>query len=195
MVSFSWCILFISVTRLSPLSYGIARFNVDGQFNIFRADVNFWTQSEPYARRAEVRASVTPPFLEQSEINSMYKKKKKKWVTAQCSSVRGSRETDSASLKHKTSPGWNLWRGQRFDVPEVWFACFIWFVLKIRDSFKNSFWWLSLACRTVLKHWLTCKLSFLSSERLNKSFGILWLASKATSLRKESGQSRWMRCF
>lgn len=77
MVSFSWCILFISVTRLSPLSYGIARFNVDGQFNIFRADVNFWTQSEPYARRAEVRASVTPPFLEQSEINSMYKKKKK----------------------------------------------------------------------------------------------------------------------
>lgn len=77
MVSFSWCILFISVTRLSPLSYGIARFNVDGQFNIFRADVNFWTQSEPYARRAEVRASVTPLFLEQSEINSMYKKKKK----------------------------------------------------------------------------------------------------------------------
>lgn len=76
MVSFSWCILFISVTRLSPLSYGIARFNVDGQFNIFRADVNFWTQSEPYARRAEVRASVTPLFLEQSEINSMYKKKK-----------------------------------------------------------------------------------------------------------------------
>lgn len=77
MLSFSWCILFISVTRLSPLSYGIARFNVDGQFNIFRADVNFWTQSEPYARRAEVRASVTPLFLEQSEINSMYKKKKK----------------------------------------------------------------------------------------------------------------------
>lgn len=76
MVSFSWCILFISVTRLSPLSYVIARFNVDGQFNIFRADVNFWTQSEPYARRAEVRASVTPLFLEQSEINSMYKKKK-----------------------------------------------------------------------------------------------------------------------
>lgn len=55
MVSFSWWILFISVTRLSPRFYVRSRFNVDGQFNIFRAEVNFWIQSEPYARRAEVR--------------------------------------------------------------------------------------------------------------------------------------------
>lgn len=58
------------------------------------------------------------PFLQQSEINSMYIYIKKK-VSQQLDTAQ-SREADrytSLLVKHKTNPGWNLLRGQRYKHP------------------------------------------------------------------------------
>lgn len=72
---FDPCTLFISTARLFPLYSVIARFNVGGQSSIFRVEVNFWSQSRGQGFR--------DLLLQQSEINSMYKKVSQQLSAAQ----------------------------------------------------------------------------------------------------------------
>lgn len=111
---FDPCTLLISTARLFPLYSAIARFNVGGQSSIFRVEVNFWSQS----RGQGFRDFLLLLLLQQSEINSMYKK-----VSQQLSAAQSGGQMDS--------------RGQRYKHPTAalrfWLLhCFIWFVTTIR---------------------------------------------------------------
>lgn len=69
------------------------------------------------------------PFLQQSEINSMYIYIKKSESAARHSSVQGSRQTHIASRKTQDKPGVESAKRAKVqtphNVPEVWLGSFI----------------------------------------------------------------------
>lgn len=151
--------------------------------------MNFRIQSEPYSESREQGIDVLP-FLEQSGINNMYKKESRQLGVAQSEEADRHR---TSRVKHKTNRRWDLLGGQMHqhprDIPEAWLNSLnaLYGLLQQSDDFKNSVWWLPFICQTVLKHWLTYKLSPLHSE--NKPFGFLWLTSWVRPVRKAPGRS------
>lgn len=142
-LSFFWSLCYpcFSVARLFLLYYILSRFNVGGQFNILKGEVNFQIQSEPYSESRE-QGIDNLPFLEQSRINNTYKKESRQLGVAQSEEADRQR---TSRVKHKTNRRWDLLGGQMHqhprDVPEAWLSSLnaLYGLLQQSDDLKTVF--------------------------------------------------------